>query len=303
MVPAGDDSTVAWAALPDRESDRLRLLLFHLGAGVVAVVGLLLVAALVALAVQGDFGGDAGTVLLVVVLLLVGGPMSLWYLRLASTHGTDRELGEILPNAGGLRRRYLPVAAVGGPLLLLPLALRPGLLLAYPLAFVAARWIVDLRYTVGSLDPKTGRLRRAVGAAAVAHAEAERLDPDERPVRTHDLSPLRRVHRLHVGEYALFVLRYRRRGWWGRPVFLVVPADAAERVGAALGRIVRTSDWEAGGGLDRSVRVALGGLGAVFLCATGIFAVFAAERVAVVAYAVATLGLFGAGMLVAAIRG
>ena len=230
MVAVTDDSAVTWTALPDRESDRLRLLVFHLGAGVVGVVGLLIVAALVALAVGGDVGGDTGTLLLVGVLLFVGGPMSLWYLRLASTHGTEGELGTLLPNTGWVRRRYLPVAVVGGPILLLPLALQPGLLLAYPLAFVAARWAVDLRYTVGRLDPAAGRLRCAVGAAAVEHGRGGRLDPNERPVRTCDLTPLRRVHRRQIGSYTLFFLRYRRRGWWGRPLLLVVPSEAAERV-------------------------------------------------------------------------
>mgnify|MGYP000648694799 CR=1 FL=1 len=306
MVAVTDDSAVTWTALPDRESDRLRLLVFHLGAGVVGVVGLLIVAALVALAVGGDVGGDTGTLLLVGVLLFVGGPMSLWYLRLASTHGTEGELGTLLPNTGWVRRRYLPVAVVGGPILLLPLALQPGLLLAYPLAFVAARWAVDLRYTVGRLDPAAGRLRCAVGAAAVEHGRGGRLDPNERPVRTCDLTPLRRVHRRQIGSYTLFFLRYRRRGWWGRPLLLVVPSEAAERVGAALETVAETEtdgDGESTDGLDRSVRVALGALGTVFLCATGVFVVFAVERLAVVAYAVATLGLFGAGMLVAALRG
>ena len=247
-----------------------------------------------------------GSVLIVGVLLFVGGPMSLWYLRLASTHGTEGELGTLLPNTGWVRRRYLPVAVVGGPILLLPLALQPGLLLAYPLAFVAARWAVDLRYTVGRLDPAAGRLRCAVGAAAVEHGRGGRLDPNERPVRTCDLTPLRRVHRRQIGSYTLFFLRYRRRGWWGRPLLLVVPSEAAERVGAALETVAETEtdgDGESTDGLDRSVRVALGALGTVFLCATGVFVVFAVERLAVVAYAVATLGLFGAGMLVAALRG
>jgi hypothetical protein len=301
MVTEGD--TVTWEAVHDRESDRVRLLVYHLGAGVVAVIGLLVVSVLVALAARGQVDTDGRTLLLFVVLLLVGGPASLWYLRLASTYGTERERAEILPTVRWLRRRYLPVAAVGGVVLLLPLALQPGVVLAYPLAFVVARWVVDLRYTVGRLGPRTGRLVLAVGTAAVECAETGGLDPGRRSVRSHDLSPLRRVHRLRVGGYTLFVLRYRRRGWWGRPIALVVPAEAADRVGAALETVARTGDWDGGDGLDRSVRVALGGLGAVFLSATGIFAVVAAERLAVVAYAVAVLGLFGAGMLIAAIRG
>lgn len=70
------------------------------------------------------------------------------------------------------------------------------------------------------------------GADATAdYADApERLAAtDDRPVRTDDLSSLRRVHRYRVGDYVAFVPRYRRRGVRGRPLALVVPAGAAGR--------------------------------------------------------------------------
>ncbi|GAB6860809.1 hypothetical protein ACFR97_00655 [Haloplanus litoreus] len=57
-----------------------------------------------------------------------------------------------------------------------------------------------------------------------------------------------------------------------------------------------------GEGLDRAVRVVLGGLGRYFLGSAGAFVV-AGEREVIVAYALGTVGLFGAVLLFAAIRG
>lgn len=299
MAAEDRDRAVSWAASPDRNADPPRLVLLHLAAGVAGLLGLGLLAALVLLAVDALAGGDVGPAVLVGVLAFVGGPASLWYVLLAAEHGTERERAKFLPGTEWLRLRYLPVALLGAVLVPAALMLHPVLLLAFPVALAA----VEARYTVGRLDPTDATLRQVTGAAAVEYATARDLDPDDRSVRTFDLASLRRVHRRHVGDYVVFVPRYRRRGWWGRPLLLVVPADAADRVEAALDTVVRTSDWEPGEGLDRAVRVALAGLGLCFLGATGAFVVFAGEREAIVAYALGTVGLFGAALLLGAIRG
>ncbi|WP_251331168.1 hypothetical protein [Haloplanus pelagicus] len=299
----GDDSAVTWTALPDRDADRLRLAVLHLGAGVAGLFGLALLSALLFVLVDGLAGENVDVAVLVGVLAFVGGPASLWYLLLSVEHGTDRERETLVPSAGWLRLRYLPPAMLGAVVLFLPLAVEPGLLLAYPVAAVVCRAAVDSRYTVGHLDPETGTLRQVTGAAAAEYAADATPGPDDRAVRTWDLSSLRAVHRRRIGGYTVFLPRYRRRGRWGRAYLLVVPNDAADRVATALDTVVRTSDWEPGPGLDRAVRVALGGLGLCFLGAAGAFVVVAGERASIVAYALGTLGLFGAALLLAAIRG
>jgi hypothetical protein len=299
MIPDGGDRTVTWAACPDRTADPPRLVLLHLAAGAVGLLVLALLAVLALVAVDAFAGEDVGLAVLVGVLAFVGGPASLWYVLLASEHGTERERAQFLPGTEWLRLRYLPVALLGAVLVPAALVLHPALLLAFPLALV----VVDLRYTVGRLDPADATLRQVTGAAAAEYATDRTPDPDDRSVRTYDLAPLRRVHRHRIGDYVLFVPRYRRRGRWGRPLLLVVPAEDADRVAAALDTVVRTSDWEPGEGLDRAVRVALGGLGLCFLGAAGAFVAFAGERESIVAYALGTVGLFGAALLLAAIRG
>ncbi|WP_299334954.1 hypothetical protein [Haloplanus sp.] len=83
----------------------------------------------------------------------------------------------------------------------------------------------------------------------------------------------------------------------------VVPNDTAAEVETALDTVIRTHDWTPGDGLTRAVRVVLGGLGVVFLGATGGFVVVGADVLPIVAYVAATLGTFGAAMLYLAIRG
>ena len=67
--------------------------------------------------------------------------------------------------------------------------------------------------------------------------------------------------------------------------------------------MIRTTDWAPDGGLDRPVRIVLGGLGVLFLGTTGVFATVGTDALPVVAYAAATLGLLGAIMLFLSIRG
>ena len=88
----------------------------------------------------------------------------------------------------------------------------------------------------------------------------------------------------------------------GRPLVLVVPNDIATEFETALDTVIQTSDWTPGGGLDRAVRIVLGGLGILFLGTTGGLAAVGGDALPVVAYAAATLGLLGIIMLFLAIR-
>lgn len=304
--PLPERRVVSWVARPDRESDRLRLAVYHLGAGVAGTFVCCLVALLGLLALRSLLGPDTGLFVLVVTLVFVGGPASLVYLLLASELGSERERERFRSSVGWIRPRYLLLTLPGGVVVLALVAVQPALLFAFPFAFVAAAAAVEGRYSVGRLDPTTATLRIVTGADAVSDYadDPTRLDgEDDRPVRTYDLSPLRRVHRYRVGDYAVFVPRYRRRGLWGRPRLLVVPAGVADRIDGTLDAIVRTSEWDPGDGMARPVRITLGGLGLVFLgAAGGLTALAGAGAEDVRSLVVFPAGL-GAIMVAVAVRG
>ena len=299
-------SPVSWVARPDRDTDRVRLTVWHLGAGAAGSFGLGMFALLVLLAVQSLLGPNRELFVVVVTLVVVGGPASLLYVLLAADQATARDRERFLPSTEWVRLRYLPVALLGGVGFGVALAVHPAMIYVYPLLFVAAAAVVKSRYSVGRLDPSTARLRLVTGSEAVAKelereqtGDSPKLDTGRQHVQCYDLAPLRRAYRVDVGDYAVFGLRYRRRGWWGRPPVLVVPASTADRVETALDAVVRTSEWEPSDGMDRSVRIALGGLGLFFLVAAGALAVVATGGRGLAAIP----GGLGALMVFVAIRG
>lgn len=246
---------------------------------------------------------NVGPAILVVVLALIGGPASLVYLLLAVEYGSKREVQKLMPSIGWFRLRYIPVSLLGGGILFLSLGVQPGLLLVYLIGLVVCKMAVDLRYTVGRIDPETASLRQVSGAAATEYIHDGVLDTSDRRVRTFDLSPLRCIYQREIGDYTVFIPRYQSRGRWGRPLVLVVPNDTATQAKTALDTVIRTTDWTPDGGLDRAVRIVLGGLGVLFLGTTGVFATVGSDALPVVAYAAVTLGLLGIIMLFLAIRG
>jgi len=246
---------------------------------------------------------NAGGAVLVVVLALIGGPASLVYLRLAVKYGSEREVQKLTPSLGWFRLRYIPVSLLGGGILLLSVAIQPGMLLVYLIGLVVCKMAVDLRYTVGRIDPETASLRQVSGAVAAEYTDDIGLDTSDRRVRTFDLSALRCVYQRQIGDYTVFIPRYQSRGRWGRPLVLVIPNDTATEAKTALDTVIRTTDWAPDGGLDRAVRIVLGGLGVLFLGTAGVFATVGADALPVVAYAAATLGLLGVIMLFLSIRG
>jgi len=297
------DRVVTWTAFPDRDADRFRLVVLHLAAGVPVVLGLAVLVLLAFAVADGLAVENVGGTVLVVVLALIGGPASLVYLLLAVEYGSEREVKKLTPSVGWIRLRYIPVSLLGGGLLLLSLAIQPGLLIVYLIGLVVSKMAVELRYTVGRIHPETATLRQVSGVTATEYTDDGELDTTDRRVRTFDLSPLRQLYQRQIGDYTLFVPRYQSRGWWGRPLVLVVPNDTAVEVETALDTVIRTTDWTPGDGLDRAVRIVLGGLGVLFLGTTGGLAAVGADTLPVVAYAAATLGLLGVAMLFVAIRG
>jgi len=306
MTPTDSDTggrVVTWTAFPDRDADRFRLVVLHLAAGVPLIIGLAVLVLLVFIIADGLAVENAGGTVLVIVLALIGGPASLVYLLLAVEYGSERELQKLAPSIGWFRLRYVTVSLLGGGIMLLSVTIQPGVLLVYLIGLVVCKIAVDLRYTVGRIEPETASLQQISGAAAAEYIGDGGLDTSDRRVRTFDLSPLRCVYQRRVGDYTVFIPRYHSRGWWGRPLVLVVPEDTATEAKTALDTVIRTTDWIPGDGLDRSVRIVLGGLDILFLGMTGGFAAVGTEVLPIVAYAAATLGLLAVAMLFLAVRG
>jgi hypothetical protein len=306
MTTTDSDSggrVVTWTAFPDRDADRVRLVVLHLAAGVPVIIGLAVLVLLALVVADGIAVENVGLIVLVVVLALIGGPTSLVYLLLAVEYGSEREVRELTPSIGWFQLRYVPISLLGGGILFLSSVVQPGLLLVYLIGLVACKIAVDLRYTVGRIHPETATLRQVSGAAAAEYVDDEGLDTNDRRVRTFDLSPLRCVYQRQIGDYTVFVPRYQSRGRWGRPLVLVVPNDTATEAKTALDTVVRTNDWTPGGGLDRAVRIVLGGLGVLFIGTTGGLAAVGTDALPIIAYAAAILGLLGVAMLFLAIRG
>jgi hypothetical protein len=306
MTPTETDTggqVVTWTAFPDRSTDRFRLVVLHLAAGVPLIMGLAVLVLLAVTLANGLAVENVGPAILVVVLALIGGPASLVYLLLAVEYGSKREVQKLMPSIGWFRLRYIPVSLLGGGILVLSLGIQPGLLLVYLIGLFVCKMAVDLRYTVGRIDPETATLRQVRGAAAAEYTDDMGLDTSDRRVRTFDLSPLRCIYQREIGDYTVFIPRYQSRGRWGRPLVLVVPSDTATEAKTALDTVIRTTNWIPDGGLDRAVRTVLGGLGVLFLGTTGVFATVGSDALPVVAYAAVTLGLLGIIMLFLAIRG
>jgi hypothetical protein len=296
MTPTDSDTggrIVRWTAFPNRDADRFRLVMLRLAAGVPIIIGLAVLVLLAITLVNGLAIENVGAAVFVVVLALIGGPASLVYLLLAVEYGSERELQKLAPSIGWVRLHYVPVSLLGDGILLLSVAIQPGMLLVYLIGLVVCKMAVDLRYTVGRIVPETASLRQVSGSAAAEYTDDGELDTSDRRVRTFDLSPLRCDYRRQIGEYTVFIPRHQSRERWGRPLVLVIPNDTATEAKAALDTVIRTTDWAPDGGLDRAVRIILGGLGVFFLGTTGVFATVGADALPVVVYATAIFGLLG----------
>jgi hypothetical protein len=282
---------VTWTVFPDHDADRFRLVVLRLADGVPVVIGLAVPVLLVFMVADGFAVENVGGAVLVVVLALIGGPASLVYLLLAVEYGSEREVQKLTPPIGWFRLRYIPVNLLGGGILLLSSAIQPVIPLVYPIGVVVCKRAVDLRYTVGRIDPKTASLREVSGAAAVEYTDDWGLDTRDREVRTFDIPPLGRVYQWKIGDHTVFVPRYQSRRRW-------VDRSYSSSRTTSLPRPRRLSiPWSErttgspGDGLDRAVRIVLGGLGGLFIGTTGGFAVVEDGAFPIVAYVAATLGL------------
>lgn len=303
---AGDSETdsrvVTWMAIPDRDTDRFRLTVWHLAVGIPVIIGVLVLGLLAFVVADGLAGGNMRTILLVIVLAFIGGPASLVYLLFGSELGSRREITKLTPSIGSFRLRYIPISLLGGGFLLLSSVIQPVLFIVYLIGFFACKVAINVRYTVGQINIETATLRQVTGPAAVEYTD-ENLDTNDVRVRAFDLAPLKSISHRRIGAYTVFAPRYQSRGRWGRPFLLVVPNDTTTEVETALDAVVRTSDWTPGDGLDRAVRIAVACLGIVFFGTAGGLAVIADNAASLVVYPAAIVGLFGVTLLLLAIRG
>ena len=242
--PAPIPDPIEWGPV---RHDRLRS--FALGTGLVVAVLVLAVVAVVAAGVAsaawgaatggGTVGGgtlDAGGELWVLaVLLLVGGPFSLFYLLIAYDRSTE-----------GARENLR--SAVGDYSLSWE-AIRPRWVLAGAVPF-GALWVwgpspVELGFA--SLFPLVWLLPVLAGSRGTS----VRLDPADRVVertshthdrsRSDDLDAVIRTRRLDLPWTTLFLLAYRGNAWYRSTPWLFVPSERADAVDAALESVLARS--------------------------------------------------------------
>jgi hypothetical protein len=274
-TPDGSPAVVRWEGL---SSTRLRTALRHLVAGLVVTVGLA-VAALLGLVAYGSVtGGRPAVLVLLVTMLLVGGPFSLLYLVAVRR---EIDVGEFLP-VEGLRPRYVLLAAPFGVVVL-------GLGTQFPLLFFALLLGLPLLYGFaaareadGAVDVETGELVSEGGSTASPGPK------DVRTLRSHSL--------LRLGDVCLVRLRYRGPTSLQRPSLLVVPAAAAPRVDAALSAVETRDYGVEASGASRAARAVLAGFGLLFVgVAGGVFALGfdASSNPGAVLYAAVLMAFFG----------
>lgn len=222
--------------------DRLRS--FALGAALVVGFLLLAVVAVVAAGVasaawaaaigDGTLGGG-GDVWVLAVLLLVGGPFSLFYLLIAydrSTEGAREKLrsavGDYSLSRESIRPRWVLAGAVpfGALWLWGPSPIELGFAYLFPLI-----WLLPV--------------------LAGSKGTSIRLDPAERVVertyhthdrsRSDDLDSVIRTRRIDLPWTTLFLLAYRGNAWYRSTPWLFVPSGRADEVEAALESVLARS--------------------------------------------------------------
>lgn len=217
MVPA--PSHVEWHGRPP---GRLASVVRHVGVGIFAAVGLVLVAAIAALAL----GGSPRYLLFFAVVLVVGGPFSLLYLVYGLSYATDEERQKFRRHLPDVRLRWVALATPIG--------------LAIFLSIGAASWLIPVylfvgvfAWTVATVGPRGGTLDTESAVLTREH--------DDRTLE-HDLSGLRSVRSFRLGPYVVCLLRHTRGNTLSAPFTVVVPADVFDDVQPALATLAEQNE-------------------------------------------------------------
>ncbi|WP_066411165.1 hypothetical protein [Halorubrum aethiopicum] len=242
------DSTAAPDTVPDPvewgpvRHDRLRSL--ALGVTLLVVVGILLVAGIVAVGVasaawtaatgDGTLGGGSELWVLA-VLLLVGGPFSLLYLLIAydrSTKGARERIRSTFGDYSLSRESIRPAWVLAGALPIGalwvwgPSPTEIGLFYLFPLIWFLPV-LVGSKGTSVRLDP--------------AERVVERTDHTHDRTRSDDLDSVIRTRRIDLPWTTLFLLAYRGNAWYRSTPWLFVPSERADAVEAALDDVLARS--------------------------------------------------------------
>jgi hypothetical protein len=249
-----DDAVVRWQG----ESDgRLRTAVRHVVAATFLTVGVALLAGVALVVVAGLLAGATDSVVLLVVMLLVGGPFSLVYLVAIRRQAS---LSDLLPYELDLTPRYVLAGVPVAVALLATVAWFPPLLYGYLLAAPVVWGAVAARDSGGELDVAAGTVTLDDGTAASQ-------------TRTRELHALRSHAAWRVGGYCLVRLRYRGSPALSNPRLLVVPAADYAAVDAALSAVERRDYGVEVSEVSTAAKAFLAGFGLLFVAvATGLVA-------------------------------
>ena len=289
MEPGVDDDVVAWDVAPT-DTRFGRLCVYGL-VGMLGGFGLLAAVVVVAAAVAAAVtSADPGTLVVIGILVLVGGPMSAVALVPfldADQRPDDRQFGERF-DLDDLHPLGIAVSAIVGAAGIVATVASGSVVGVYPL--VGALFVATMGVAVGG--PK-GRVDRDAGTLTVNG-------------NTHPLADLASVRTLDVGGLVVVTTRFvARPGGRDAPFLFAMPADAYAQVADALhAGVAAESTVDGTRSAGERVAVAATGVGALALAAgLATIAVTSTVDGADVLYYVASLpALFGVLFLALAAR-
>jgi len=239
---ASDSAEMTWSG--DASASTVGRLCLYLQGGFFGGLALLLAALIALVALRSVRTGEYGTLALVSLLALVGGPFSLLYLLPVVTDAeARRSLSAELPDYDRLGRSAMVLAAILGAI-------------GIAATFYAGSWVLFAAFLLvpmlsfgfaGTLNAD-GALDAASGTLVVHDAET-------------DLDAVAGLRRLDVIDHAVLWLTYAGPNDLGRPRLVVVPRPVADAVVTA----VPEDPTESEASRSSAERAALVGTAAVFL--------------------------------------
>lgn len=285
MADAAD--RIEWHREPPR---RLLVFLRYAVAGLLGGFAMLAVLALLVSTAVALANGNYGTVAVVVLLVLVGGPFSALTLLVLADEMDLRSAARNQLRKNDLRPRWLFLAAVCW-LVVLPLAapVLPFLLFGLPFAFLGLYVLGTARHTTGAVSLAEETLWYGVGERTAS-----------------SLSTLATVRAVEVGHHAVVRLGYADTTTDPRPTVIVLPVDAYRRARPALETLARRTR-AADDGSERPptpplARALLATFGVAVLGVGGYLATRAGDLLALTFVPVALAGIVGLTFLVVAWR-
>lgn len=288
MSPTADatppPTVVSWSS---DGAHRLRSLLRYAALGLLGGAAALSLSLLVVLAARSALDGDVGFLALAVVLVVFGGPFSLYVFGAVASRGSFRDL---FPALRRVRPVPAAVAVVLGPVAIVVAARHPPVFFGYLTVVFLGAVAASLLSAAGTLDVAEATLSVPTGAG------------DD---RVYDLDGLRSVRTHRVGDLVLFRLRFAGTRGLSGPSFVTAPADRADEIRAAFEAVAARTPADAGVSATAATILAALGAGTLLLAALPVVAVVTGHPAAPDGMAVPLslfLGFFGALFLVVAVR-